>query len=110
MKKEEKILSIEMKPTSFTKGSGTKLKEVELIAHGESKVDYSLNGREYIIGGIVWGFPEEELCFNQKELEEEEFGYTVVNDLDTSTAGQKVTLLRYRGELFEVAYEVKEGE
>lgn len=82
MRQEENIVGIEMSPNTFIKGCKTSIKDIELVAHSDLNIDYNLNKHEYMTGQVVWGFPKEVLCDNQDELEQEEFGYSVIKDID----------------------------
>lgn len=109
MKQEENIIGIEMSPNTFIIGCKTSIKDIELIAHSDQKIDYNLNKHEYMTGQVIWGFPKEMLCDNQDELEQEEFGYSVIKDIDTSTIGEKKAMIWYKGKICKVDYTVVEG-
>lgn len=103
MEKELPIIKIEMSPNKFKQNKNVSLRQVDLLAHTNSQIILSLNKREFITGIIRWVLPS-----NFKKLENDEFNYTVIKEIDTKEIGINQAEILFKNQYFLIDYEVLE--
>ena len=103
MEKELPIIKIEMSPNKFKQNENVSLRQVDLLAHTNSQIVLNLNKHEFITGAIRWVLPP-----SFKELENNEFNYTIIKEIDSKEIGIKQAEILFKNQHFLIDYEVLE--